>query len=253
MKWFKHFSDAKFDPKLFLLIQKYGLRGYGLYFAILESIAFRLDGSKPLPDLEENSAYIAKYFNEDTVFIEEVMLFCIQNDLFEQDETTGRLLCLKMLAHLDNTLSGNPEIHRIIANFKKLQETSRNLKQIRLDKTRLEEYTSHFEKFWKDYPRKVNKAGAFKAWKTREKEGVDRDIIMKCLKNYCIEVAGKEDTFILHASTFLNKDKRFLDYDKPVKHFTTPERLAMPVRTCPHCGWEYQGTSATCLKCQGEL
>jgi hypothetical protein len=138
MKWFKHFSNAKYDAKVMRLIRKYGLKGFGLYFAMIEYAAFQLTTDNPIPDIEENSQDIANFFGEDTILIEEIMLFCINEELLEQDENTGRMMCMKLLCHLDNTMSNNPEVKKILDNFKKLEETYSNLKQIRLDKNRLD-------------------------------------------------------------------------------------------------------------------
>ena len=75
-------------------------------------------------------------------------------------------------------------------------------------------YTEEFETFWKDYPRRVNKAGAFKCWKARIKEKVDIDTLMLCLKNYKARLTadGTEFKFTMHPTTFLNKDLRFEDF-----------------------------------------
>jgi hypothetical protein len=138
VKWFKHFSNARFDPKIRRLIQNYGLEGYGLYFLIVESIAFQLETNSPMPDLEETAHDIAQFTHNDTVLIQEIIEFCLEQKLFEYNHDIGRILCLKLLTHLDNTMSNNPEIKKILQNFKKLQETSSDLKQIRLDKTILD-------------------------------------------------------------------------------------------------------------------
>lgn len=138
MKWFKHYSDAKYDTRLRRLIKKHGLKGYGLYFFIIETISFNLNPQNPIPDLEDSAKDIADYLGEDTIEIEEIMLFCLNEKLFEQDENTAKIVCFKLLAHLDNTLSSNPEIRQILSNFNKLEETSSNLKQIRLDKNRID-------------------------------------------------------------------------------------------------------------------
>ncbi|HEC67129.1 MAG TPA: DUF4373 domain-containing protein [bacterium] len=138
MKWFKHFSKARYDVKIRRLIKKHGLRGYGLYFAIIEMVAFNLETDSPEPDLEDNAEDIANFFGEDTIEIENILKTCIQEDLFELNDKTGRVNCLKLLMHLDNTMSNNPEIKNILQNFKKLQETLSNSKQIRLDKTRVD-------------------------------------------------------------------------------------------------------------------
>lgn len=138
MKWFKHYSSARFDKKLTRLKNKYGLRGIGFYWSVLEAIAFQLETNKPLPDLEEDAQDLALFYNEDVSSIEEMAKFCIDEGLLERDPKTGRIMCLKLLMHLDNTMSNNPEIKVILSNFKKLEDNSNSLKQIRLDKTREE-------------------------------------------------------------------------------------------------------------------
>jgi uncharacterized phage protein (TIGR02220 family) len=143
MKWFKHFSTARFDPKMRRLIAKFGMDGYGVYMAILESIAFQLETTAPIPDLEENSQDIAVFFNMDTVKVEEIVSYCISEEsgLLQRDA--------KMLVHLDNTLNRNPEIRAILKNFKKLGETSRNFEKLGETSTNLEklgETSRNFEK-----------------------------------------------------------------------------------------------------------
>jgi hypothetical protein len=138
MKWFKHFADMRFDPKIRRLIVKFKIEGYGIYNAILESIAYQLKSEKPIPDLEENAQDIAEIFDMDTLKVEEIIKYCVHEELFAINPLNGRIVCLKMLAHLDNTMSSNPEIMKILNNFKKLEETSIPLKQIRLDKHRVD-------------------------------------------------------------------------------------------------------------------
>jgi hypothetical protein len=115
---------------------KYGVRGYGLYSYVLECIAFQLNPESPIPQIEEEAQDIAIELKMDTLEVEEIMKFCVNEGLFQYHN--NRITCLKMLAHLDNTLSNNPEIRKIMANFKKLEENSSNLKQISLDKPSLD-------------------------------------------------------------------------------------------------------------------
>lgn len=138
MKWFKHFSSAQFDPRLLRVIRKFGLRGYGLYFVCLELISSKLDPQHPMPDMEQNDSDLAAFFNEDTDLIRDMLGFLINEGLFQRDKNSGRLVCLKLLAHLDNTMSNVPQIRAILDNFKKLQETSNDFKQIRLDQIKLD-------------------------------------------------------------------------------------------------------------------
>ena len=128
------------------LLKKYGLKGYGLYFAIVEIVAFNLETDKPMPDLEENAKDMADFFGEDTVEIEKIIRDCIDLGLFEHSEKTGRVTCLKLLAHLDNTMSSNPEIKNILANFKKLQETSSKPQKLEADKIRLDKSITNNKK-----------------------------------------------------------------------------------------------------------
>ena len=80
--------------------------------------------------------------------------------------------------------------------------------------TTQKKYTEAFETFWNDYPRKVDKGGAFKTWTARLKEGVDPQELMSCLVNYKkkLKADKTEPSFILHAKTFLNADHRHEDF-----------------------------------------
>jgi hypothetical protein len=46
MRWFKHLSLASEDEKLSEIIELYGAEGYGIYWIILEKIAFLMDGTE---------------------------------------------------------------------------------------------------------------------------------------------------------------------------------------------------------------
>ena len=45
MRWFKHLTAAADDEKIAELIDRHGAEGYGIYWMILEKIAFLMDGS----------------------------------------------------------------------------------------------------------------------------------------------------------------------------------------------------------------
>lgn len=81
-------------------------------------------------------------------------------------------------------------------------------------------YTSVFETFWESYPRHTNKRGAFKAWSSRLKEKVDSNELIVCAKQYAKLMRGKDQQYIMHASTFLGPNERYKDFiqkedDKP--------------------------------------
>lgn len=153
MKWFKHFSSMRLDTKIKRLINKFGIEGYGLYNYILECIAFNLEANKPSPEIEETAQDLAVELRMDTLKVEEIIRYCFELNLFELNKKNNRIMCLKLLNHLDNTLSNNPEIRKILNNFNKLQETSSdyeetlsnyeetlsNFKSLEADKIRLDE------------------------------------------------------------------------------------------------------------------
>ena len=146
MKWFKHDSIALHDAKIQKLIMKYGIAGYGLYFACVEIIAGNLTPQNITFELEHDSEILAHLFSIDTLKVEEIIKYCVSLGLFEVNPSNNRITCLKLAKRLDGTMSQNGEIKRILTDdsFKKLIETTNNLKEFkvtenRLDKSRLEE------------------------------------------------------------------------------------------------------------------
>ena len=66
--------------------------------------------------------------------------------------------------------------------------------------------STEFDAFWKDYPRKVNKGTAKKAFEKALKQ-TDLQTIMAGLETLRIQVAGKGQEFIPHASSWLNGER----------------------------------------------
>lgn len=71
-----------------------------------------------------------------------------------------------------------------------------------------------FEKLWKVYPRKVGKKKAYTCWQTRLKQGISAEMLLRCAEHYarCCEIEELETKYILHPSTFLGPNDRWLDY-----------------------------------------
>ncbi|MCE5190260.1 MAG: hypothetical protein LLG08_00515, partial [Actinomycetia bacterium] len=99
-----------------------------------------------------------------------------------------------------------------------------------------------FSGFWDSYPRKVNRAGALKAWRTRAHEdGFDPGEVMLALQNYKRQVAGKDPQYTMHPSTFLGPGLRWKDFLTPAK----PVRKVVH-KFCGACGKEYWGSACDC-------
>lgn len=67
---------------------------------------------------------------------------------------------------------------------------------------------SDFEEIWKLYPNKKGRFTALKYYRARLKEGATKEEFTKAVKNYVIEVKGRELKHIKHGSTFFNQDWR---------------------------------------------
>lgn len=88
-------------------------------------------------------------------------------------------------------------------------------------------YDPDFEKFWAEYPRKIEKQRAYRCWKIRIREGLSEGLTMEGLvrdlvdaaKNYAADCRkrGTEERYIKHASTFLGPDRPYLDWICPQK------------------------------------
>ena len=75
-------------------------------------------------------------------------------------------------------------------------------------------YCVRFDSTWSVYPRKKEKAAAYKAYKERLADGFSEDELETAVKRYADEcrILGTEEQFIKHASTFFGPNKPFVDY-----------------------------------------
>jgi hypothetical protein len=126
MKWFKHMTDMIDDPKIKRVVRKYGVEGYGVYNFIIERIAKRLETISPVPDLEESATDIADALRMDTVKVEGIVEYCIEQGLFEHDEVTGRILCHKIYKFLDKAQTRSSEVRRMIEQYR-MSQTVRDI------------------------------------------------------------------------------------------------------------------------------
>jgi hypothetical protein len=69
-------------------------------------------------------------------------------------------------------------------------------------------YASEFTDWWAEYPRRVERAAAAKAYAARRRDGATAADLLAACRSYAASVkrAGTEQRFIKHAKTFLAKD-----------------------------------------------
>lgn len=78
----------------------------------------------------------------------------------------------------------------------------------------IKNYTTDFEEFWDIYPRKADKAQAYKKYNARIKDGFSHEQLCEAARNYASECKKNrvEEKYIKHGKTFLGEATPFLDY-----------------------------------------
>lgn len=84
------------------------------------------------------------------------------------------------------------------------------------DRDRNNKYSVHFESFWSIYPRKKEKAKAYKAYNARLNDGFSEDELLTAATAYAKECTDRktEEKYIKHGATFLGPNTPFTDYLK---------------------------------------
>ena len=113
MKWFKHDTSANMDGKLQEILLDYGLEGYGLYWYCLELISAKVSKENITFQLEHDARMIARNTGSTADKVQEMMERFISLGLFENNG--GNITCLKMAKRIDQSMTSNPEIRKIIA------------------------------------------------------------------------------------------------------------------------------------------
>ena len=96
-------------------------------------------------------------------------------------------------------------------------------------------YSTDFEKFWDAYPRKADKAQAYKKYMARLKDGFAHEQLLEAAKNYAEQCKRDrtEDKYIKHGKTFLGESTSFLDYlpkDAPAAYMDSTNDDMNPFR-----------------------
>lgn len=112
MKWFKHHSDAHMDAKLKRVRKRYGAAGYAIYWYCLELIVGKLSNDNLTFAIEDDSELIGDELGIDSRTVEEIMVFMVNQGLFEQSNST--ITCMKIAKHLDERFAKTNEFKNVI-------------------------------------------------------------------------------------------------------------------------------------------
>ena len=195
MKWFKHDSNALHDAKIEKLIMKFGIEGYGLYFACIEMIADKLTSDNITFELEHDAEILAYKFKVDTLKVETIMKFCVSLGLFQYNIETQRIVCFNLAKRLDTSMSQNPEFKKIITNpnFTHLIESNSFVKQkrreenIKEEKHKYGEY-SHVLLTDTEYQKIQEKTGDVEKWIKTVDENIEEKGNIYHIKNFYLAI-----------------------------------------------------------------
>ena len=73
-------------------------------------------------------------------------------------------------------------------------------------------YTDEFNDLWKNFPKKSNKQGAYKAYQTTLKRGAKHSVLLSAVIAYAKLRDGEDDKFTMHGSTFFGPNDRWQDF-----------------------------------------
>ena len=74
------------------------------------------------------------------------------------------------------------------------------------------DYSKEFEELWKIYPRRINKGGSYKAYKSSIRKGAKHEDLSLATRNYASDRIGQDDKFTMHGATFFGPQERWKDY-----------------------------------------
>lgn len=114
----------------------------------------------------------------------------------------------------NNRTTTEEQQHSTYKNVKNTKNEENN-KNVKNEKNIIKHtYPEAFEEFWRVYPRKAEKADAYKKYKTRLKDGFSEVQLLTAAKQYAEECKQekREKRYTKQAKTFLSDSTPFLDY-----------------------------------------
>lgn len=133
--------------------------------------------------------------------------------LTNQSTKTGRLITVVNWAFYQDSsceVTKQPTKHQQSSN--KEVTTNKNDKNDKNNNI----YNAHFVTLWSAYPRKIDKAAAYKQYQARLKDGYSEEELLQAVERYATECKreNREQRYIKHCKTFLGVNGSFTEYLK---------------------------------------
>ena len=207
MKWFKHDTGAIKDEKIQALIESEGIIGYALFFIVCELCAEKIKAEQINPKVAISWRYIELLTRTRRLTIGRVLDTCQSLGLLIKHEHPDEMIVEipKLLKRLDNwTNRSVVATEELPSDF----PTNKNKKKNKNKKeNKSVEYPSDFLRFWDNYPKKVAKPVAFRAWNhIAPNEQTQGEILAGLGRAKTSEQWAKDEgRYIPNPATFLNQ------------------------------------------------
>jgi hypothetical protein len=133
MSWFKHSANARSDPKLERMIFKYGLKGYGLFFYILELVVININPDNPRCITHIELDLLARKINEDEKLVRKMVDDMVTLKLIDRIDQT-HYACPRLLTRLTTSQTNSTPMRKIIAQAK-AERKGHSIEDVFPDKT----------------------------------------------------------------------------------------------------------------------
>lgn len=110
-------------------------------------------------------------------------------------------------------LESNGNVREVKGSKEKLsKDKNKTVGDDEKGKSKNEPFEKDFLLIWPTYPRNDEKTNAFKAYRTRRREGIPHNKLAQAVKNYAKHVKDKEKRYIKMGKTFFGPNKVWQDY-----------------------------------------
>lgn len=219
--YFSHDANARNDEKILMLRSEHGMLGYGVYWALIESM-FETEDTKLRHDKIRG---LALGLGVDITALQHIINTCITEKLFVSDgeyfwseslmKRKNKYHAIKQakseagkkgMARRWGTVENSDTHNSVITDDNSVITKNNKGKEIKGNK-RKEKNILHLEsaeRIWNLYPNKKGKAIALKKITKHLADGYDEKQIIEATLRYAKEVEGKDPAYIKHGSTFYN-------------------------------------------------
>jgi len=209
--YFPHDHHARHDPKMEKLFFKYGVAGWGVYWALIEML-YEQDGYIDWDNLANHAQTLRINLEMINNIIEDFGLFEFDGNRVWSNSVLARIEKINQ----KRGKASESAYKRWDANASQTHmPTQCDGNALKVNKIK-EKYIGDFEAVWAKYPSKVGKSDALRHFNASIKSEVDFTLINKALQNYLLSKRVK-DGFVQNGSTWFNDWRGWLEVKEEPK------------------------------------